>query len=107
MLDGTAGDGGASPAIARRVAAARARQLARQSCVNADLTPPGIDAFCALDAAARQFTEQAAVRLRWSGRSLHRMLKVARTIAGLEGRAALAGGHLAEAMQLRRGLPGP
>ena len=106
MLDGTAGDGEASPAIARRVAAARARQLARQSCVNADLTPPGIDAFCALDAATRQFTEQAAVRLRWSGRSLHRMLKVARTIADLEGSAALAVSHLAEAMQLRRGLPG-
>ena len=105
LLDG-AGEGESSPAIAERVAAARARQHARQDVVNADLTTPGIDAFCALDAAARQFTEQAAVRLRWSGRSLHRLLKVARTIADLEGSATLAVGHLAEAMQLRRGLPG-
>ncbi len=105
MLDG-AGDGEPSPVIAERVAAARTRQLARQGCVNADLTTPGIDSFCLLDAAARQFTEQAAVRLHWSGRSLHRVLKVARTIADLEGSAALTVSHLAEAMQLRRGLPG-
>jgi len=104
MLD-RAGDGEASSMIAERVAAARTRQLARQGCVNADLATSGIDTFCPLDAAARQFTEQAAARLRWSGRSLHRVLKAARTIADLEGSTALAMSHLAEAMQLRRGLP--
>jgi magnesium chelatase family protein len=41
----------------------------------------------------------------WSGRSLHRVVKLARTIADLAGAAAIDAGHLGEAMQLRRGLP--
>ncbi len=46
------------------------------------------------------FAEQAALRLGWSGRSLHRVLKVARTIADLDDDAHISVGHLAEAMQL-------
>jgi magnesium chelatase family protein len=98
-------DGDASATIAARVATARQRQLQRQGVVNGELEPGQIDAHCALDAATTQFAEKAARQLGWTGRSLHRVIKLARTIADLAGSARIHSGHLAEAMQLRRGLP--
>ena len=98
-------DGDTSATVAQRVALARGRQLQRQGVVNAELTPAQIDVHCALDAATTQFAHRAATRLGWSGRSLHRVIKLARTIADLDGQAAIAAGHIGEAMQMRRGLP--
>jgi magnesium chelatase family protein len=46
----------------------------------------------------------ATTRLGWSARAFHRALKVARTIADLEGVDALAPAHVAEAIQYRRAL---
>jgi len=99
------GDGDSSARVAQRVAGARERQLQRQGTVNADLAPAQIDAHCALDAAGREFAQRVATHMGWSGRSLHRVVKLARTIADLAGAAAIDAGHLGEAMQLRRGLP--
>jgi magnesium chelatase family protein len=99
------GDGEASAAVARRVAVARERQRARQHCLNTDLTAAQIDVHCALDAPTAQLAQRAAAQLGWSGRSLHRVLKVARTIADLAAAPTIGAPHLAEAMQLRRGLP--
>jgi len=99
------GDGEASAAVAERVAIARERQRDRQGVLNTDLPPAQIDVHCALDAPTSQLADRAATQLGWSGRSLHRVLKVARTIADLAGARAIAAPHLAEAMQLRRGLP--
>ena len=50
--------------------------------------------------------QHAATRMGWSGRSMHRVLKVARSIADLAGVDAISDVHLAEAMQYRRALPG-
>ena len=44
----------------------------------------------------------AALRLGWSMRAYHRVLRVARTIADVEGVAAIAAQHVAEAIQYRR-----
>jgi len=98
-------DGEASATVALRVAAARARQLQRQGQPNAGLDSPGIDRHCALHAAAAGFLRAAAERLGWSGRRLHRSLKVARTIADLAGSEHIHTAHLAEALQLQRVLP--
>ncbi len=57
---------------------------------------------CALDAAGTRLLAAGAERLGLSGRGLHRVLRVARTIADLEGSETIAAGHLAEALQLRR-----
>ena len=59
-----------------------------------------------MDDAATRFVQQAATRLGWSGRRLHRCLKVARTIADLAGAERIALVHAAEALQLQRVLPG-
>ena len=97
-------DGEASDTVAVRVGAARERQQQRQGVPNGLLEPAQIDAVCALDASTQRFLQAAAERLGWSGRRLHRTLKVARTIADLAGAERVAVAHVAEALQLQRGL---
>ena len=97
-------DGEASAVVAERVAAARQRQLRRQAMPNAQLDVAHIDALCAPEPEAARFAQAAAHQLNWSSRSLHRALKVARTIADLAGAASLTKAHVAEALQLRRSL---
>ena len=94
-----------SAVVAERVARAQAVQQARQAGPNAALDAGQLDALCPLDDAASRFLQQAAARLGWSGRGLHRAIKVARTIADLAGAERIAVAHLAEAMQYRRALP--
>jgi magnesium chelatase family protein len=98
--------GESSAAIATRVALARERQLARQGEPNARLPAAHVDLLCAPDEAAQRFVQQAASRLAWSGRRLHRCLKVARTIADLAGAERIGLVHVAEALQLQRVLAG-
>ncbi|MES2718496.1 MAG: YifB family Mg chelatase-like AAA ATPase [Pseudomonadota bacterium] len=99
-------EGEPSAVVAARVAAAHARQITRQGVANAQLEAAALDRHAALDAAASRFLQQAAARLGWSGRGLHRALKVARTIADLAQAEHIGVAHLAEAMQYRRALPG-
>ncbi|HET9977708.1 MAG TPA: YifB family Mg chelatase-like AAA ATPase [Burkholderiaceae bacterium] len=98
-------DGEPSAAVAARVAAARELQWARQGRPNADLAGAALDAHCELDAESRSLLMRAAERLGWSGRSLHRVLRVARSVADLAGSDRIRAPHLAEAMQWRRALP--
>jgi magnesium chelatase family protein len=98
-------DGESSATVARRVRDARALQQARQDMPNADLTGPLLDTHCEIDAGSRSLLLRAAERLGWSGRSLHRVLRVARTVADLAGSERIRAPHLAEAMQWRRALP--
>jgi magnesium chelatase family protein len=86
------------------VSAARARQLERGGKLNAHLTSREIAAHCSLDRPSKQLVAQARLKLGLSARATHRVLRVARTIADLEGTVALAPNHLAEALQLRRAV---
>jgi magnesium chelatase family protein len=99
-----AGRGEPSGVIAARVQAARQIAQERQGASNAALSGQALDEHCALHEGARPLLTQVATRLGWSGRSLHRCLKVARTIADLAGSAQIQPPHLAEAIQYRRGL---
>ena len=99
-------DGESSAAVAARVAAAVERQLQRQGQANALLEAGRIDQFCQLEDTAARFLRSAAERLGWSGRRLHRCLKVARTVADLAGSETITTAHVAEALQLQRVLAG-
>jgi magnesium chelatase family protein len=104
LINAPAGEGTAS--IRQRVVAARERAVNRQGSANQALEGQAIDAQCQLQDAAANFLNTAASRLGWSGRSIHRCLKVARTIADLAGAAQVDVGHVAEAVQYRRALKG-
>lgn len=104
MLAAPEGDDSAT--VSARVAAARRRQAARQGCENAALEGAALVEHVALDAAAERLLQSAAERLGWSGRRLHRALRVARTLADLEGSRKIASAHVAEALQYRQALPG-
>jgi magnesium chelatase family protein len=90
--------------IAKRVAVARERALVRQGCANAALAGEAIDRHCAIDRTATQFLQAAAIRLGWSARGFHRVLRLARTVADLDGAGAIGVDHLAESIQYRRVL---
>ena len=96
--------GEATAAIRERVVTARARAVERQGSSNQALEGQAIDQQCRLDDAAAKFLNTAAARLGWSGRSIHRCLKVARTIADLAGAQSVQISHVAEAVQYRRAL---
>jgi magnesium chelatase family protein len=95
-------DGEASSTIQARVEIARQRQLTRQEKPNAQLSVTEIDQHCAPDAQGAALLQQAISRLGLSARAYHRVLKVARTIADLEGAQGIATHHIAEAVQYRR-----
>lgn len=94
-------DGEGSDVVRERVIAARNIQLARQGVPNHDLGNKQIEQFCALAQGDLQFLQLAVERLGLSARGYHRVLKVARTIADLEGSEGIGKRHLTEALSYR------
>lgn len=94
-----------SAAMRDRVLAARARQAARYGglpfAVNSRLSGRSLATYCAIDAEGHAFLENAVRRLGLSARAHTRILRIARTIADLDGDEALRVEHLAEAVNLR------
>jgi magnesium chelatase family protein len=102
----TAEETGEPSALVRaRVIAAREIQQARYADdgirTNADLPAQSLGRYCALDRRAMGVLNTAVTRLALSARAYDRVRKVARTIADLEGAAAISADHLAEALQFR------
>ena len=85
----------------------RARELQRERykgtaiLTNADLPPSLLRRYCALTDEASGLMKTAFERLELSARAYDRILKVARTIADLDGSETLQNRHLAEAIQYR------
>lgn len=90
--------------VRQRVQAAHARAMQRQGCANAALHGQLLQDVLHLQAAASQFVQNAASKLGWSSRAIHRSLRVARTIADLADSHAVDVPHVAEAIQMRRAL---
>jgi magnesium chelatase family protein len=101
-----AGSAEPSETVRERVRLARARQAARAeqgggARINARLKGVGLRRTCAVDAAARRLLHDAIEKLGLSARAHDRILRVARTIADLEGSDRILTAHLAEAVQYR------
>ncbi|MCB1884155.1 MAG: YifB family Mg chelatase-like AAA ATPase [Geminicoccaceae bacterium] len=99
-------------AVAERVAAVRALQAERLAAeghpelrLNAEMEGELLDRLAPLDGAAQELLTRATERLRLSARGYHRILRVARTIADLDGAPAIKKAHLAEAIAYRRRPP--
>jgi magnesium chelatase family protein len=96
-----------SAQIRARVMVSRERQRQRfkkhgeKIYANAQMTTRQIRAYCELSADAERLLERAMQQQGLTARAHDRILKVARTIADLEGAEGLSVAHLAEAIQYR------
>jgi magnesium chelatase family protein len=105
--------GETSADVARRVAAARAAQRERYAAANgptpvrtnAEADGALLDRVATPDEAGRRLLIDAVERMRLSARSYHRLLRVARTLADLDGQQAVRRIHIAEALSYRRLTP--
>lgn len=97
--------GESSEAIRARVDAARALQLerfhGRRIFCNAQMHPRDLRRCCQVDDRSERMLENAMQRFGLSARAYTRILKVARTIADLDGAADITSDHLGEAIQYR------
>jgi magnesium chelatase family protein len=98
--------GASSAEISARVAAARQRQAERYSehpriRVNADAEGSALEEIAAPDAEGRELLLRVAERMGLSARGYHRVLRVARTLADLEGTGPVRRPHVAEALGYR------
>ena len=63
-----------------------------------------LDAHATPDERGHSVLTKAMNQLNWSARVYHRVLRVARTVADLEGAKQVTASHIAQAIQYRRGL---
>lgn len=97
-----------SKIVAERVAQARARQIARFEAlgmpeIRSNSAAPAaiLDEIAKPDAAGGKLLREAAEKLKLTARAFHRLLKVARTLADLDGESRVGRLHLAEAIAFR------
>ena len=97
-----------SASVAARVAGARQRQTIRYQSApqtirtNASLSGELLEELAAPDREGRDLLDKAAEKLRLTARGYHRVMRLARTIADLEGASTVRKPHVAEAVGYRR-----
>jgi magnesium chelatase family protein len=100
-------DPNCSERVRQRVCLAREQQIKRQGKLNGALTAGELHECTALTDSAIEIASLAMARLRWSARTYHRVLKVARTVADLQGDAQVSKSHVAQALQFKAQLQTP
>ncbi|KZK89213.1 Competence protein ComM [Pseudovibrio sp. Ad5] len=97
-----------SQVVAQRVGRARAIQQARYASLGLDITVNAhasartIEQIVALDQGSKELIEQASIQFGLSARGYHRVLKLSRTIADMDGSESVQRIHLAEALSFKR-----
>lgn len=104
-LSGMESSGEFSKEIQKRVVRARDIQKNRlkgtKLLTNSEMSVRELKQFAMLSENVKNILNQAAQRLDLSGRAYHRVIKLARTIADLEGAENIQEGHILEALQYR------
>ncbi len=90
-----------SKIVAAKVEYARKQQLDRQNKCNKELTVKELELHCQLDDVTKKLLTQVMEKFNLSARVYHRIIKVARTIADLEGKKHILAEHLSEALMYR------
>lgn len=92
-----------SAQIREQVSAARKIQFKRfgEAKMNSEMTSKQIEQFCKIDQDSSNLLENASEKYKLSGRAIHRILKLARTIADLDESKEIRIEHLAESLQYR------
>lgn len=97
--------GESSAAVRERVARARGLQRKRFEkagiLTNGEMSAKHIKEFCQLDFGTLKFLRMAMINMGFSARSYHKIIKLARTIADLEGVGEISQSHIQEALQYR------
>ena len=97
--------GETSSSVRERVCRARDVQCMRfvgsERITNAEMRNTDVDRHCALDSNAHDLLGRAVHQMSLSARSYYRVLKIARTIADLDGAECIALEHVAESLQYR------
>jgi magnesium chelatase family protein len=94
--------GECSKAVRERVTQTRGIQLQLRNSLSSQLTHQQIDQVCALTRSDQTLLQQAIEKLQLSARAYHRILKLARTIADMDGSDRIGTQHLSEAINYRR-----
>ncbi len=104
LTDDTRGE--SSEKVQTRVETARQVQQRRFSdpkiVCNTEMTPIEVKQFCHMESAAQSLLRTAMKQLHFTARTFHRILKLSRTIADLDGADIIKTNHLAEALQYRQ-----
>lgn len=95
------GDAESSAVIRARVSLCRTLQLERQGSLNSDLAGVELTRHCALETPVQRWFETACDRLKLSARSIHRSLRIGRTLADMRGEARVGEAELMEALSYR------
>ena len=97
-------DNESSATVAQRIVTGRQRQVSRQGpdIINANLSAKQLKRYCPLDITSNQLLQTSAEKLNLSVRAIHKIIRVARTIADLNDEDDIAAPHLAEALQFRK-----
>lgn len=90
-----------SEKVRERVVRAHQQQITRQGSNNARLGVKALEIHCVLGPKEKQLAETALQKLRLSARSFHRILRVSRTLADLDGSENIDIKHLSEAFSYR------
>jgi magnesium chelatase family protein len=90
-----------SVVIRERVKKTREKQLTRQGKINHQLTSSELETYCPLKPQDTQFLEQAIEKLGLSTRALHRVIKLARTLADMANKDDIGMAELSEALSYR------
>ncbi len=101
ILLGKAQESESSSTVLARVTKAREAQMARQGKLNSAIGGSEIAEYCLMQGDMRTFLESAMDRMALSARAAHRILKVARTLADLQGCQNIQMLHLSEALAYR------